>query len=136
MDLASFAEVVSAIAVVIGLGFAVTELKRHRERKSRESTLALVQTFQTPEIAQALIAMVDLPEGLSKQELDDRLGSDTRLISLLMTTWESVGILLCRREIDIGMVEDFFGGPIVASSLKSTIATRPPGFSAAASFFA
>ena len=37
---------------------------------------------------------------------------------LLMTTWESLGILVHRREISLKLVEDFFSGPIALSWLK------------------
>jgi hypothetical protein len=112
------AQVVSAIAVLVGLGFAVTEVKRYRERQSRESALMLVHSFQTPEFAQALMLMVDLAEGLSRQELRERLGPDMKFVALLMTTWESLGILINRGEIDIRLVDDFFGGPILVSWQK------------------
>lgn len=112
MDIVGLAEVVSAVAVLVGFGFAVSEVTRHRRTTSRESAFALVESYRTVEFAQALTLMVDLPPGLSKAELDERLGSDMKLVALLMTTWESLGILLFRGEVDIELVDDFFSGPI------------------------
>jgi hypothetical protein len=36
----------------------------------------------------------------------------------MMTTWESLGILVQRGQVDLPMVDDFFSGPIVLSWRK------------------
>ncbi len=118
MDVVGVAEVVSAVAMLIGFGFAVSEVRLHHRRKSRESALALLSSYQTPEFAVAITLLIDLPEGLSKKELEEELGDDLRLISLLMTTWESLGILTFRHEVSLDLVGDFFSGPVVLSWKK------------------
>lgn len=118
MDLVGVAEVVSAIAVIFGFGFAFMEVRRYRHRRIRESMLELVKSYQTLEFAVALHRLVDLPDGISKQELEKHLGDDLRFISLLMTNWEAFGILVFRRELDLDLLEDFFSGPITLSWLK------------------
>lgn len=118
MDLVGIAEIISAIAVLVGLGFAVSEVKRSRERKLRESALALVSSYQTPEFAKAVMLVTDLPEGLSRRQLEEQLAGNIYLIALLMTTWESLGILTFRHEVSMQLVDDFFSGPIVVSWRK------------------
>jgi hypothetical protein len=115
MDLVGIAEIVSAVAVVFGFGFAFSEVKRHRERRTRESALAMVNSYQSPEFASAVMLMVHLDEGLTGAELEKKLGPDMSLVALLMTTWESLGILVHRREVSLDLVDDFFSGPIVMS---------------------
>lgn len=118
MDLVGVAEVVSAIAVIFGFGFAFSEVRRYRRRRIRESMLELVKSYQTLEFAVALNRLVDLPDGLSKLELEKHMGDDLRFISLLMTNWEAFGILVFRRELDLDLLEDFFSGPITLSWVK------------------
>ncbi len=118
MDLVGAAEVISAIAVLVGFGFAVVEMRRYRRRKERESALELVKSYQTPDFAQAITRLIDLPEGLSKQQLESLLGPDMRLVSLMMTTWESLGVLTFRGEVSLQLLDDFFSGPIVLSWRK------------------
>jgi len=118
VDLGELAEVVQAIAVVVAFGFAWAEIRRFRARKERESTLELVHSYQTPEFADALLQMVSLPDGLSMDELEQHLGAKIKLVAILMTTWESLGLLVYRREVDIKLVEDFFSGPIIISWQK------------------
>jgi len=81
VDLVGLAEIVSAVAVLVGFGFALNELMRYRERKERESTLALVDSYQTPEFAYALLLIIDLPDGLSRHNLEERLGADMKLVA-------------------------------------------------------
>ena len=118
MDIVGAAEVVSAIAVLIGFGFAVLEMRRYRTRRVRESALELVKSYQTPDFALAITLLIDLPAGLSKEQLERHLGEDMRLISLLMTTWESLGILTHRNEVSLDLLDDFFSGPISLSWIK------------------
>jgi hypothetical protein len=115
MDLVGIAEIVSAAAVLVGFGFAVSEVKRHRGRTARESALALVSAYQTPEFANAIVRLIDLPGGLTKEGLHKCCESDVKLVGLLMTTWESLGILTYRREVSLELLDDFFSGPIVLS---------------------
>lgn len=112
------ANIVSAVAVVVGLGFAVTEVREHRKRKARESALVLVRSYQTAAFAEAIVLLIDLPDNASRRELEERLGRDMRLVYLLMTTWESLGILLFRGEVTMDLVDDFFSGVIVLSWRK------------------
>lgn len=117
MDLVGIAEIISAVAVVFGFGFAVSEVKRYRDRRARESALALVNSYRSLEFASAITLIVYVEEGLTRAELEERLGADMNLIALLMTTWESLGILVHRRE-SLDLVDDFFSGPIVLSWKK------------------
>jgi hypothetical protein len=118
VDVVGVAEVVSAVAVLVGFGFAYSETRRYRSRKARESALELVKSYQTPDFAVAITRLIDLPGGLSKAELEQRLGADMRLVSLLMTTWESLGVLTYRQEVSLDLLDDFYSGPIALSWVK------------------
>lgn len=118
MDLVGIAEIVSAAAVLVGFGFAVSEVNRHRGARARESALALVRAYQTPEFATAILRLIELPEDMTREGLQARRESEVKLVGLLMTTWESLGILTFRREISLELIEDFFSGPVSLSWKK------------------
>lgn len=80
--------------------------------------MELLHAFQTPAFAKALNLVYKLPDGLSKEEIESSLGDDFHLVYSLMTTWESLGILVYRGEIDLDLVDDFFSGPIAISWRK------------------
>ena len=118
MDAELLLQSVQAAVVVSGVGFAVYELRKYREERNREAALELVHTFQTPEFAKALLIVCDLPDGLSKAEVEAEVGEDFYLLYAMVTTWESIGILVHRGEMSIDLVDDFFSGPILLSWRK------------------
>ncbi len=118
MSIEAISQAVEAIAVVIAVGFAIVQVPQYRREKHREAALELLHSFQTPQFAKALNIVFNLPDGLSKEEIESAVGDDFHLVYALMTTWESLGILVCRGEVDLELVDDFFSGPIKISWQK------------------
>ncbi len=117
-------QAIQTAAVVIGVGFAVYETRKYRRKREREAALELLHAFQTPEFAKALVLVYRLRDGLSKREIEETLGEDIYVVYALMTTLESLGILVHRGEFNVDLVDDFFSGPIVVSwrKLKNYVA--------------
>jgi hypothetical protein len=111
-------QILESIAVIIGVGFAIVQFRQYRRDKHREAAIELLHSFQTPSFAEALHLVYHLPDGSSREEVESRLGEKFPLVYALMTTWESLGILVYRKEIDLSMVDDFFSGPITISWRK------------------
>jgi hypothetical protein len=118
MSIEVISQIVEAFAVVVGVGFAIIQVKQYKLNKRREAALVLLHSFQTPSFAKALNLVYKLPDGLSKKQIEDHFGDDFHLVYALMTTWESLGILVYRGEIDLDMIDDFFSGPIIISWSK------------------
>ena len=118
MSIEAFFQAVEAVAVVFAVGFAIVQVRQHRRDKSREAALELLHSFQTPQFAKALNIVFNLPDGLSKEEIESTVGDDFHLVYALTATWESLGILVYRGEVDLDLVDDFFSGPIKISWQK------------------
>lgn len=118
MSLEAWFQLIETVAVVIAVGFAILQVRQYRQDKNREAALILLNSFQTPAFAKALTLVYALPDGLSKEQIEDRLAEDFHLVYALMTTWESLGVLIHRREMSIDLVDDFFSGPITVSWRK------------------
>ncbi len=118
MSIEAIFQAVEAVAVVIAVGFAIVQVRQYRREKRREAALELLHSFQTPQFAKALNIVFNLPDGLSKDEIETTVGDDFHLVYALMTTWESLGILVFRGEVDLDLVDDFFSGPIKVSWQK------------------
>lgn len=112
MELSVGLDIVSAATLVFGLAFAIVQLRQYRASRDRELGLELLRSFQTPEFASALRAIFSLPEGLTKSQIEERLGPRMDGVYALSTTWESLGILVFRGQLDLDLVDDFFSGPI------------------------
>jgi hypothetical protein len=118
MPLETFFQMLEAVAVVFGVGFAVVQVRQHVRRQARESAMELLHSFQTPEFAKALTLVYRMPDGLTKAEVERRLGDDFHLVYAMTTTWESLGVLVFRRELSLDLVDDFFSGPVRISWRK------------------
>jgi len=114
-DLGTIADLTSAAAVVVGLLFALVQLRQFRRVQEREAGLALLRSYQTRTLARALLLVFELPANLGKAEVEARVGSEMATLYAMMTIWESLGILVLRGQVDLAMVDDFFSGPIVLS---------------------
>jgi hypothetical protein len=119
MDLSTIANIVNAVAVTAGLIFAAVQIRQYRHRRHREAMLELVRSFQSPAFTSALRRVLSLPEGADTKTIRELLGPDGEdAVYLVSLTWESLGILLFRREVTMDLVDDFFSGPIVLSWRK------------------
>ena len=105
-------QAIEAIAVVVAVGFAMVQVRQYRRDKHREAAMELLHAFQTPAFAKALCIVYAMPEGLSKEEVEKFAGDDFHLVYAMTTTWESLGVLVHRGEIDLQLIDDFFSGPI------------------------
>ena len=96
----------------------MVQVRQYRRDKQREAALEMLHSFQTPSFARALNIVYSMPDGLSKEEVERSAGDDFHLVYAMMTTWESLGILVHRGEIDVHKVSDLFSGPIMVSWIK------------------
>jgi hypothetical protein len=113
MDLSTVVDVLSVVAVVSGLLFATLELRQFRLSRERESALELFKTFQTQGFIKGIQVIVKLPDNLSKAKVEELIGEEIDDLNFVLANLEGLGALVCKKELSIGMVEDFFSGFIV-----------------------
>jgi len=118
MEISTVLSVVQTAAIVAGGIFAGVQLRSLNKQRERESALQLLHSFQTREFTTGLIVVFSCSEGLSKGELEELIGDKIVEVNVLLETFESLGILVFRREISLDLVDDFFSGPIVLAWKK------------------
>jgi len=119
MDIATLANLINAIALTAGVIFAAAQIGYYRQRRRREAMLELVRSFQSPAFTSALRRVLSLPDGADAQKIREVLGPDGEdAVYLVSLTWESLGVLVFRREVTLDLVDDFFSGPILLSWQK------------------
>ncbi|HXM74341.1 MAG TPA: hypothetical protein VN904_03630 [Chthoniobacterales bacterium] len=119
MDIATLANIINAFALTAGVIFAAAQIQYYRQRRRRDAMLELVRSFQSPAFTAALRRVLSLPDGADAKKIREVLGPDGEdAVYLVSLTWESLGILLFRREVTMELVDDFFSGPILISWQK------------------
>ena len=119
MDISTIANLINALAVTAGVIFAATQIRYYRQRRRRDAMLELVRSFQSPAFTSALRRVFSLPDGANTQKIREVLGPDGEdAVYLVSLTWESLGVLVFRREVTLDLVDDFFSGPILLSWQK------------------
>ena len=113
------ADVVNAAAVTIGVVFAASQLFDIRKQRKREAMLGLVRSFQSADFTTALRRVNSLPDDADRATIRSTLGPDGEdQVFLVGLTWESLGVLVFRREVTMDLIDDFFSGAIVLSWRK------------------
>lgn len=113
MDLGATLNLASTLAVVAGLVFTGFQLRLLHQQRERDAMMHLVQSFRSPEFVEAMWLVHRLPDGLSREEIDARLGDKAHLIWVAALSLENLGFLVSRRELSLDMVISFFNGPVL-----------------------
>jgi hypothetical protein len=109
---------ITAFAVVCSVIFAGMQIRIMQQQRSREAELLLARSFQTTEFMKALALVLSLPDDLTKKQVEELVKENKSLVLLWLGTWESLGILVFRKEISMAVMDDFFSGPIIISWRK------------------
>lgn len=113
LDLGTFLNILNTVAIIAAGIFAAVQLLQLKKQRSRESALQMLNSVQTPEFIDALNIIYNLPEALTKQEIEDQLGDKLSNVLVMFVKLEGLGLLVFKREIKIDLVTDFMRGPII-----------------------
>ena len=111
-------QAIATATFVAGAAFTMVQLVHGRRAREREVALEILRLIQTPHFARALRLMYDLEEGLSRAEVEERLGENMNFVYSMMISWESLGVLVYRRQLDLQLVDDFVSGSVLLSWRK------------------
>lgn len=118
MEFTTILQLISTTSILSAGIFAGIQLRFMNKQREKDSTIQLLQTFQTPEFAEALEIVFNLPEGLSKKQVEDRLGDKMLSVLIMFGTFESLGILVYKKQLDVDLVDSFFSGSIILTWRK------------------
>ena len=114
-SLANLAEIFGAFVVVGGLGFAVIQMQHYRQQRRETAAIELLRSFQNPEFSRSLRAVLVLPKGLRKNDLEECSDGEKNAIMVVVLTFESIGVMVFRGIVPLEMVNELLGGVCVES---------------------
>ena len=118
MSLPLFLQLIATTIMIIGIGFGIQNIRQYQASRKRESAILMLNSFQTSEFVRGLLCIFDLPENVSKAELDSLPIEQFLAVYMVMGTWERLGVLVFRGEIELGLVEDAYSGAVIQSWQK------------------
>jgi hypothetical protein len=111
-------QAVATVTFLAGAIFTMVQLWHTRRAREREVALEIMRLIHTPDFARALRLVYDLEPGLARDEIERRLGPEMNYVYSMMISWESLGVLVFRRQLDLQLVDDFVSGSVLLSWRK------------------
>ena len=118
MTLSVILQAIATATFVAGALFTVGQLRLARRAREREVALEIFRLIQTPDFVKALRLVFDLDPDLSRADVEARLGADIHHVYAMMLSWESLGVLVYRRQLDLQLVDDFVSGSVLLTWRK------------------
>jgi len=111
--LASISQVASTVTIVGGTVFGLIQLSEYRKQRRESVAGELMRTFMSPDLADAVMILRRLPDGVSAEELRLAGAEAERAAVHLVMTFETMGLLVFERIAPFNLVENLCGGIVV-----------------------
>ena len=97
-------------AVVLGVVFGLIQLRHLRIQREIQAGIELLHPLQTPQMAEGVLIIHSLPDGLVGEQLHEKLGDRFGLVIGVLALFESLGPLIARGHLPIEMYADNYRG--------------------------
>lgn len=114
-SVANIAEIIGAFLVIIGVFFALVEVRHLRQQRRETAAMEIMRAFQSPDFTKALRLVMDFERECSACR-DESISQELQDAAMLVsTTLESIGLMVYQRIVPFGLVQQLMGGTIQAS---------------------
>ena len=121
MDLdtaANYAEIIGLLTILGAAVYSWYQIKEMKASRESQGALVLSEHLHKPDFVGAVVAMSSQPNISTMEELKQHHGDEWKHVLTLATTWETLGALVHRGDLDFHLVYDIYGGLIVFSHEK------------------
>jgi hypothetical protein len=111
VDLATIANVDTALTVITGVGFDLVEAQRSRRARQERAAFAAVQVILTPEWMKSMVVVHSIPDGsnASAIEADVRVLDAAHAVGVIL---EGLGYSVYAPVVPLRVVGDLVGGTV------------------------
>src|SRR2546428_11620013 len=111
VDLATIANVATALTVITGVGFGLVEAQRSRRARQERAAFTAVQALLTPEWMKSMIVVHSIPDGSSASAIkaDARVLDAVHAVGVIL---EGLGYSVYARIVPLRVVGDLMGGTV------------------------
>mgnify|MGYP001166525524 FL=1 len=117
--MAQYAEVFGVLTIIGAVLFSWYQINQLKKDRASAAAFQLTKIFQDSTFAHGLHRVFNSPENLNAEEFEEFHQGHMKDVVTLMTTWESLGAMIYRKELDWNLMYDYFAGAIVVTYLKT-----------------
>ncbi len=118
MNIPLILQFIATAIMIAGIAFSIQSIRQYQAGRKRESTIMMLNSFQTSDFVRGMLCIFNLPDDTGKEEIDNLPADQFLAIYMVLGTWERLGVLVFRGEVGLELVDDAFSGPIVQSWQK------------------
>jgi hypothetical protein len=115
VDIQTVSIAIASASVVAGVIYYAFQIRHQNRMRQTDLLLRLYSTFDSLEFLEAWHKIFWMPEPKDYDDFVEKLGGKRHITAFVALFYEEVGVLLRRKLIDIGLVDDLF-----SDSLKLT----------------
>src|ERR1051325_7776685 len=106
-------QAIETAAVVVGVVFGLIQLRQLRFQREIQAGIELLHPLQAPQMAEAVMAVHSQPDGLTGEQVHQKLGDRFGSILGVLGLFESLGPIIARGYISLDMYADSYRGVTV-----------------------
>ncbi len=119
---AAWAEILGLVTILSAAIYSWFQIKELRRSRDSNTAMNLAANFQSPDFVVGLTSILNMDFDTTKlskdrtddfQVLKDHFGEDWPKVMTVLTTWESIGVLIHRGDMDFHAFYDLFSGVII-----------------------
>jgi hypothetical protein len=110
---ANIAEIVGATIVVIGLFFAVLQMRQIREQRRELAAIELFRFYGNPSFTRAVNRMLHMPDGMTVEEIRREGNGFDEAAMLISSTMENIGVMTHQRIVPFTVVNHLIGASTI-----------------------
>jgi hypothetical protein len=107
--MANIAEIVGGTIVVVGLFFAVLQMRHLREQRRELAAIELFRFYGNPSFTRAINRVLHMPDGLTAEEIRSEGTGLEDAAMLIGSTMENIGVMTHQRIVPFTVVNHLIG---------------------------
>jgi len=111
--LANLAEILGVIIVVGGLFFAMMQMRQTRQQRRELAAIELFRFYGNPKFTEAYHMVLNLPDGLSAEDIRTKEANLVDAAMLISSTMESIGVMTFQRIVPFVIVNNLIGSSVI-----------------------
>ncbi|MHB1193875.1 MAG: DUF4760 domain-containing protein [Longimicrobiales bacterium] len=115
---AAVLNLLQTVAIVAGMAYGAIELAQFRSEQQRQANTDLARSFLSPELMRAFAIVQGMPDSMTLETLQADYAEELPDLMFLLQTFETVGISVFRRDVELEAVDEFLGTAIIMSWSK------------------